>query len=329
MNKRLLIRILSCGVLIVFMFLLPFVFRGPYAIHILILVAINIILASSLRLINLTGQMSLAHGGMMTIGAYTSTLLVMKLGLSSWVALLLAGFLASVIACLVGFPFVRVKGMYFAMVTIFLAQMMTLTVQQWRSLTGGSSGIYNIPRPDPIVIPGVLNITFTSRVDFYYLVLVIMLVSLIILYAIEHSRIGLTFRGIQQSDSLAESVGINTAGLKVLAFSIGCFFPGFIGGFYSQYIQSLSPDAFGFLFAIYILIYMVVGGSGRFAGPILGALILTLLPEVMRPLKELQPFFFAGVLMLVIFLMPEGIVGLPARLKVLNSRLFKKRYKHA
>jgi branched-chain amino acid transport system permease protein len=273
--------------------------------------------------------MSLAHGGMMTIGAYTSTLLVMKLGLSSWLALLLAGFLASVIACLVGFPFIRLKGMYFAMVTIFLAQMMTLTVQQWRSLTGGSSGIFNIPRPDPIVIPGVLNITFASRVDFYYLVLVIMLVSLIILYAIEHSRIGLTFRGIQQSDSLAESVGINTAGLKVLAFSIGCFFPGFIGGFYSQYIQSLSPDAFGFLFAIYILIYMVVGGSGRFAGPIIGALILTLLPEVMRPLKELQPFFFAGVLMLVIFLMPEGIVGLPARLKVVANRLFKEREERA
>jgi branched-chain amino acid transport system permease protein len=311
------------------MFLIPLVFRGPYAVHILILIAINIILASSLRLINLTGQMSLAHGGMMTLGAYTSTLLVMKLGLSSWVALLLAGLLASIIACLVGFPFVRLKGMYFAMVTIFLAQMVTLVVQQWRGLTSGASGIYNIPRPDPIVIPGVLNITFSSRVDFYYLVLVIMLVSLLILYAIEHSRIGLTFRGIKQSDSLAESVGINTAGLKVLAFSIGCFFPGFIGGFYSQYIQSLSPDAFGFLFAIYILIYMVVGGSGRFAGPILGALILTLLPEVMRPLKDLQPFFFAGVLMLIIFLMPEGVVGLPRRLKVVAGRLFKGREERA
>lgn len=329
MNKRILIWISGYGVLIVFMFFLPFFFPGPYVIHVLIFTVMNIILASSLRLINLSGQLSLAHGGMMTIGAYTSTLLVVKLGLSSWVALLLAGFSAAVIACLVGFPFVRLKGIYFAIVTIFLTAMVTLTAQQWRSLTGGSSGIYNIPRPDPIVIPGILNITFTSSVNCYYLVLVIMLVSLIILYAIEHSRIGLTFLGIQQSDSLAESVGMNTAGFKVLAFSIGCFFAGLIGGFYSQYIMSINPDTFGFLFTIYILIYMVVGGAGRFIGPILGAFILTLLPEVTRPLKEFQPFFFAGVLMLVIFFMPEGIVGLPGRLKVVAGRLFREREEHA
>jgi len=329
MNKKLLIQILSCGVLTVLIFFLPLFFPGLYVTHVLILIVINIILASSLRLINLSGQMSLAHGGMMTIGAYTSTLLVMKLGISSWAAILLAGFSAAIIACLVGFPFVRLKGIYFSMVTIFLAQMVTLTVQQWRSMTGGSSGIYNIPRPDPIVIPGILNITFTSSVNCYYLVLVILLVSLIMLYAIEHSRIGLTFRGIQQSDSLAESVGMNTTGFKVLAFSIGCFFPGLTGGFYSQYIMAINPDTFGFLFAIYILIYMIVGGSGKFIGPILGAFILTMLPEVMRPLKQFQPFFFAGVLMLVIFLMPEGIVGLPRRLKVVAGRLFKEREERA
>jgi branched-chain amino acid transport system permease protein len=329
MNKRILIWIVSYGILTVFLFLIPLFVTGPYVTHILILTVMNIILASSLRLINLSGQLSLAHGGMITIGAYTSTLLVMKLGLSSWVALLLAGFSAAVIACLVGFPFTRLKGMYFAIVTIFLTAMVTLLAQQWRSLTGGSYGIYNIPRPDPIVIPGILNITFTSSVNCYYLVLVIMLVSLVILYAIEHSRIGLTFCGIQQSDSLAESVGMNTVGFKVLAFSIGCFFAGITGGFYSQYIMAISPDTFGFLFTIYILIYMVVGGQKNFIGPVLGAFILTILPEVMRPLKQFQPFFFAAVLMLVIFLMPEGLVGLPGRLKVAAGRLFKEREERA
>lgn len=328
-DKKTLISILSYGVLIALMFFLPFFISGPYVTHILIMIAINITLASSLRLINLSGQMSLAHGGMMTIGAYTSTLLVTKLGFSSWLALLLAGLFASVIACLVGFPFVRIKGVYFALCSIFLSEIIILIVEQWRSLTKGSSGIYNIPRPDPIVIPGILKINFTSGVNFYYLMLVIMLVSLIILYAIEHSRIGLTFRGIQQSASLAESVGIHTAGYKVLAFSIGCFFPGIAGGFYSQYMSAITPTAFGFLFAIYILIYMIFGGAGRFIGPIIGALILTVLPQVMRPLKEFQPFFFAAVLMLIIFFMPEGIIGLPKRSKKVVSMLFGKRTKRA
>jgi branched-chain amino acid transport system permease protein len=329
MNRKILAWILSYGVLAVLMFSLPAFFRGPYDVHILILTVMNIILASSLRLINLSGQLSLAHGGMMTIGAYTSALLVMRTGLSSWAALLLAGLFAAAIACLVGFPFVKLRGIYFAMVTIFLASMVTLVAQQWRSLTNGVNGLYNIPRPDPIVIPGILNVTFSSKVDYYYLVLVIMLVSLIILYAIERSRIGLTFRGIQQSDSLAESVGINTTGYKVLAFSLGCFFFGLTGGFYSQYIMAITPETFSFLFAIYILIYMIVGGQGRFIGPVIGAFVLTILPEVLRPLKQFQPFFFAGILMLVIFLMPEGIVGLPERLGKVSGKIFLKKQEHA
>jgi branched-chain amino acid transport system permease protein len=319
----------SYGILFVFLFLLPFFITGPYHIHILILTIMNIMLASSLRLINMSGQLSLAHGGMMTIGAYVSTLLVMKLGLSSWVALPLAGFSAAIIAYLAGFPFVRLKGIYFSIVTIFFSEMVVLTAQQWRSLTNGSTGIFNIPRPDPIVIPGILNLIFSSKVDFYYLVLVLMLISLLILYAVENSRIGLTLRGIQQADSLSESVGINTIGFKVLAFSIGSFFAGLTGGFYSHYILAIAPDSFGFLYTINILVYMTVGGDKKFIGPILGAFILTILPEVMRPLKAFMPFFYATVLIVVIFFMPEGMAGLPERLKRVVRKVLEKKTKHA
>lgn len=329
MNKRIMISLSSYGILTIFLFILPSILSGPYHIHILILTMMNIILASSLRLINLSGQLSLAHGGMMTVGAYTSTLLVMKLGLSSWGALVLAGFSAGVIAYLIGFPFVRLRGIYFSIVTIFFSEMVVLTAEQWQSLTGGSSGIFNIPRPNPIVIPGVLKIDFSSKVDFYYLALVLMIISLLILYAVENSRIGLTLRGIQQADSLAESVGIDTAGFKVLAFSIGCFFAGLTGGFYSQYISAINPDAFSFLFTIYILVYMTVGGADRFVGPILGASILTILREVSRPLKQFEPFFFAATLMVVIFFIPEGMVGLPERIRRAVGKLFEMRTKDA
>ena len=329
MNKGKAISLLSYLVIIGIMFLLPAFFKGPYVTHVLILTVINILLSTSLRLINLTGLMSLAHGGMMTLGAYTTTLLVIKLGLSSWLALLMGGLMSSLAAFLVGIPFSRLKGIYFAMVTIFLSEMVALSAEQWRSLTGGSSGLYNIPRPDPIIIPGILKLTFSSKVSFYYLICAILLISLLILYAIEHSRIGMTLNGIQQSDSLAESVGINCTGYKVLAFSIGCFFPGIAGGFYAQYISTINPTTFGFLFTIYVIIYLVVGGMKSFTGPIIGAFIFTILPEILRPLKEFQPYFFAGSLMLIIFFMPEGLVGLPKRIMAFYDRVIEKRDGHA
>ncbi len=256
----------------------------------------------------------------MTIGAYASTLLVIRLGFSSWLAIPTAGLLSAFVAVLAGFPFARLKGIYFSIVTIFFSEMVVLTAEHWQTLTGGSTGIFNIPRPNVVTIPGLLNLTFSSKTHFYYAMLVLMVASLLLLYAIERSRIGLILRAVQQTDSLAESVGINTAGFKVLAFAVGCFFVGITGGFYSHYISAISPDSFGFLFTIYILVYMIVGGEKRFAGPILGAFVLTILPEVLRPLKALVPFFFAAVLILVIFFAPDGMVGMVERIRNIVSK---------
>lgn len=302
-------------ILLICLIILPLVLPGPFYIHTFILTMMQIVLASSLRLINLSGQLSLAHGGMATIGAYTSTLLVMKLGFSSWVALLFAGLFAAAVAALAGVPFVRLKGIYFSIVTIFFSEMVVLTAQQWDSLTGGSGGIYNIPRPDKVPF-----FDFSTKIDFYYLALFLMILSLVILYAVERSRVGLTLRGVKQADSLAESVGINTSGYKILAFSVGCFFAGVMGGFHSQYISAISPDVFSFLFTIYILVYMTVGGQETFIGPIVGAFVLTILPEVARPLKEYVPFIYAAVLIAVIFFMPEGLAGIPARIRKVVRR---------
>jgi branched-chain amino acid transport system permease protein len=303
------------GIITVCLCALPLLLSGPYYIHVLILTMLNIVLASSLRLINLSGQMSLAHGGMMTIGAYASALIVMKAGFSFWVAMPISGLCNALIAYVVGYPFVRLKGIYFSIVTIFFSEVVVLTAQQWQSLTGGSAGIFGIPRPNPVSVFGIFRVDFSSKVEFYYLALALMLISLLILYAVEKSRIGMVLRGVQQADSLAESVGIDTTGFKVLAFTVGSFFPGVLGAFYSHYISAVNPDTFAFLFTIYILIYMTVGGEKRFFGPILGAAVLTILPEVSRPLKAFEPFVFAAVLIAVIFFVPEGMVGIPQMLR--------------
>ena len=156
-----------------------------------------------------------------------------------------------------------------------------------------------------------------------------MIISLLLLYAIEHSRTGFIFRGIEQTDSLTESVGIFTLGYKLLSFSIGCFFAGLTGGFYSQYVSTIHPNTFGFIFTIYTLVYMVVGGSKSFYGPIIGSLALGLIPEILRPLKTYQPFFFAGVLLFVIFFMPEGLVSLPKWIKLKSINTLQNKTKHA
>ncbi len=303
------------GFLLVALFMIPVFLRSAYAMHILVTISMNIILASSLRLILTSGQLSLAHGGMVCVGAYTSALLVMNLGLSSWVALLLAGLSASALAFMIGFPFVRLKGIYFAIGTIFLGQMAIMTGEQWEKLTGGSIGIFNIPRPDPISIPLLSAVTFDSKVDFYYLALVLTLLTLLLLRGMEQSALGQTWASIRQSESLAESVGMNVARFKVLAFGIGCFFAGLVGGLYSQYMSVISPRTFDLSYSVYAMVYMVAGGMNSFYGPVLGAFILTLLPELCRPIKEFEPFVFAGLLMLIVFFLPEGLVSLPRRLR--------------
>jgi len=305
---------LSLSVGIVILILLPLFIKNPYTLYILIWVGISIALASSLRVINLSGLLSLGHGGIMLIGAYISTLLVMRLGISSWISLVLAGFASGGFACLIGFPFVRLKGIYFSMVTLFMTEMIILISEQWKSLTGGSAGIINIPHPDPIIIPRLININFTSKVDLYYLMLVLTLATLLIIYLIEHSRIGLTWRTIRQDDSLAESIGINTTAFKVLGFSLGCFLAGIFGAFYSQFFNVIHPQDFGFFFSIYILVYMIVGGRRHFVGPVLGVLILVLIPELIGGLGGYRPFIFVAILMIVLYTLPDGLVSLPSRI---------------
>ena len=148
-----------------------------------------------------------------------------------------SGLMAAVVCVILGFPFSRLKGIYFTMITIFFVQVIILTVQQWRSVTGGASGLQGVPRPDSF-----LGLQFHSKTSFYFLFLALMVVSLLILWAIEHSRVGLTFQGIQQADSLAEERGHQHHGYKVLAFAIGGFFAGLMGGALRAVRLGCRPD---------------------------------------------------------------------------------------
>jgi branched-chain amino acid transport system permease protein len=316
---------LSLSLLLIFLFGVPLFIKSEYHLHVLILCAINIILASSLRAISTVGQLSLGHAGFMSIGAYTSGILVMKLGSSAYVAILLGGVAAMVLAAVIAYPITRVRTVYFAMLTLFLGEVIRLVITEGREITGGTSGLLNIRPLEPISILG-LHINFATRLPNYYFVLIFMLMVLLFLYRVDRSYIGITFKAIAQDESLSASTGINVARYKAIIFCIGCLIAGLAGGFYAHYMSVLTPDSFGLFTSIYILIYVVVGGTKRFAGAIVGAFILTLIPEMFRTLKEYQPFLFAAVLFLVVFLLPRGIVDLPEKIKIMIRKTQRRRY---
>jgi branched-chain amino acid transport system permease protein len=182
-----------------------------------------------------------------------------------------------------------------------------LLAQIWVSLTRGNAGLSGVPKPS------LLGMTLATRTSQYYLALALMLIVLAILYKLEHSRLGLVWKSIGMADHLAQSLGVNIAHYKLLAFTLGCFFAGIAGAFYAHFIRFLFPPEFGFLLATNILIYNYVGGRGHFAGPILGAVFLSLLSEPFRG-SPYETIFYSIVMLLAILFLPGGLVTLPGKL---------------
>lgn len=302
-------------VLVVAVFALPPFIRSDYYLHVLVLCAINIILASSLRAIATTGQTSLGHAGFMAIGAYTSAILAMRFGFPIFASMLLGGVLAMLLAAVVAYPITRVRTVYFAMLTMFLGIVITLAISEWRSVTGGTTGIINIPTLGSLSVFG-QTIDFNNKLPNLYFALIFMFIALLFLYGIDRSYIGTLFKAISQDHALASSVGINVAWYKALIFCIGSFIAGLAGGFYAHYVSVLVPNSFNIFISIYLLIYIIVGGTNRFGGAIIGAFVLTFVPEISRVLQEYQPFVFVAVLYLVVFLIPGGLADLPRLLKL-------------
>ena len=315
MNRKRLASTIGIVAPICLLFLLPLFIKSNYWLHVLIITGVNVLLAVSLRALARTGQISMGTAGFMLLGAYSSALLAKNLGLSFWITLPMGGLLAAAVAMAAGYPFLRAKGIYFAILTVMLAEVCRLTAWYWQNMTGGSAGLQYIPSPDPINVLGLTTLNFDTKAAFYYLMLVIVIISLFILYRIERSWFGLMWSSISEADNLARAVGINIMGHKILIFGISSFFMGIAGALYAHYMGALSPygipgSVFGFTASIYVLLYVVVGGESRFAGPIIGAFLLTIVPEFARSLREYMPLLFGGLLILVVLLMPEGIVGL-------------------
>lgn len=302
------------GALLAIALTVPLFVKNLYVLHILIVAGIWVILTVSLHLLFTTGVLSLGHAAFMGIGAYCSAILTMRLGVPFWVALPLAGVIAAAIAAFAGSIFLRVKGLLFAVITFAFGETVRLIFSNWPGL-GGDAGLTRIPAPEPISLPMDITVTFVGKTPYYYLMLIIVALSVLVLYRIEKSRLGMVFTYIAENDSLAESAGINVQGYRLLAFGIACFFAGIGGSLYGHYHSYLSPDEFGVWTSALVFLLCVIGGPSSIMGPVVGAVFLTIIPEFLRGAKAYAPLVYAIVILLVVFVLPEGLISLPKRVR--------------
>jgi branched-chain amino acid transport system permease protein len=302
----------SYAVLVALLSVFPLFVPSPYWIHILIMTFIYTVAASSLRTITISGQQPLAHAAFMGIGAYVSAVLGKELGWSPWLTMPIGALMSMVVGVFIGYPFARLRAIYYAMVSLFFGIGVIQVFFVFQRWTQGMSGLVGIPP----LFGGA-----GSKLPDYYFFLLFAVVCLLVLYRFEFSRIGTTLRAIEQSHSVASSVGINEARYRVLALAVGCFFAGIAGAAYAHYNEVLSYTSFTLLATLWLFMYALIGGIESFAGPVVGTLILFLLPEMSRGLKTYSPFISAVILLLVAYLMPQGIAGLPATIR---SRWFTK-----
>ncbi len=318
MNREGMFKILGSIGAILFAIAVPLLLASTYWTSVFTSIAINSLMVVSLRIILTVGEFSLGHVGFMCLGAYTSALLTMKAGLPFGVTLPAAGLFAGLVAFGLGYPFMRVKGIYFAILTLVTSESIRLLAFNWRGLTGGLDGLIGFPGAGVLSIPGLVQLDFNRFTEYYYLTLAVTLVSLFILYRLEKSRLGFTWLAIRDADKMAGAVGVNVLRYKVIAFSIASFFAGIGGALFAHFERALGPHptaTFGVMTTIYLLIYMVVGGKSRFSGPILGAVVLSLVYEFARPVEEYQPMIIGAIGILVVMTIPEGLIGIPERFK--------------
>lgn len=288
---------------------LPAIVRDPYYQDLLIVVSVFAIWGVSLRLLLRTGLFSLGHAAFIGIGAYTSALLAVRLGVPFWGSFIAGGLMAAILAGIVGSFFLRTKGIYFAVLTWVFVVFVQIVESMWDALTRGGVG-FSVPKPSPIAIPGLITITFNSKVSLFYLASAFFLITMLFFHRIDRARFGRESISLAQAEGLAESIGIPTFRHKLLTFAIGCFFAGIAGAFYVHYYLTIIPDFFSAWKSVDIFVAVIVGGMGSLFGPLVGSFVVVALPELVRITPELRPILYGVIVLLVIFFLPGGLTDI-------------------
>ncbi len=283
---------------------IAFSVKNTYFLLILNLIALNTMVVIGLNLlIGFAGQISLGHAAFFGIGAYSSAILTTMYNLNPWIAMIFAIIITGIIAYLIGIPTLKLKGHYLVMATLGLNIIFSIIIIQWEDFTGGPDGVSGIPY---------LNIgsfNFDSDAKILCLSWFLALIFFIIAYNLVHSRVGRALRAIHNSEVAANCLGIDVSKYKVKIFVLSAIFASVAGSIYAHYVTFISPETFGIMYSIKVIIMSIFGGMSTIWGALIGSGILTVISEVLNVVKDFSTIVLGAILVFVLMFLPEGIVG--------------------
>jgi branched-chain amino acid transport system permease protein len=301
---------LALPFLAVLLLALPLYVHSPYVLRLANVAAIWSIVVLGLHFVlGMTGQISIGHAAFFGIGAYTSALLTVDCGFSFWLALPLSVLVAALFGLLLGFPAIKIRTHYLALVTIGFQEIFRLVMMNWTSLTHGATGVSRI-KP-----PSIFGLSLSNDARYYYLVLPLLILALWSASRISNGSVGRAMRAVKEREVAAQSLGINLRSMKVLAFSLGAAYAGLGGSLYAHLVTYINPDSFTLGESINALIMVLIGGLGSVTGAVIGSVVITLLPEALRFIKGYHMLIFSVSLVALMIFMPRGMVGIWYRLE--------------
>ena len=311
-------RLIGIGTFLVAIFLLVPVFisvTGRWDFYYtLTSVALLSVAAAGVWLTFYIGRINIGQGAYALMGGYVSAVLMTKYGVSFWLTLPLAGLFCAIVSVVIGLPILRLRGVYFAMVTLVLTEVARLTALAL-PITNGAKGITSIPLPGELSFFGVTFIPdFTAlsnpKLAFYLMAAVLMVLTYLVLWRIVNSRLGHLCRSLQQNEELSASIGVNTAMLRVLAYAISSFFGGLAGAIFVAISQSIYPSSFVVQDSVNFMLYCFLGGLGYVFGPMLGTLLLYFGWDLLSIAKQYQLLIYSGALIALMLVLPNGVLSL-------------------
>ena len=295
------------GAILLAIAVLPLLVRNAFLTHLAIMVCINAIIVSGLSLLARSGQISLCQGAFVGIGAYMSVLMTLGLNLPFILGVAVAVLSAGLVAWLLGAIMLRLTGVYFVLLTFAFGQLVYLVFLEWDSVTGGANGIPGIPPA------GIFGFAFDGKPSFYCLALVLTLGVFLLLRAIYRSPAGHAIDSVGENAKLAEASGISVRGTQLFALTLSGAIAGLGGSLIAHYTNYISPESFNMNESVTLIIIMVVGGRKSLLGPLIGAMVMTPLPELFRGAVESQNIYYGVALILMLRFLPLGLASLPSR----------------
>jgi len=288
-------------------------FTGRYAHDVASSVLVYICLGLGLNIVvGLAGLLDLGYIAFYGVGAYTYAILNVQYAMPFWICLPIAGVMAAIAGCIIGYPTLRMRGDYLAIVTLGFGEIVRLILNNWMELTNGPNGILGIKRPYIWWIDWSNSFSLETLMlkklwMMYYVILGIAVITIICVYRLNYSRIGRAWEAIREDETAAELMGVNTFLLKLLAYASGAVFAGFAGAFFAARMKFVGPESFTFLESAMVLAMVVLGGMGSIPGVILGVLALVALPELFREFELYRMFIFGGSMTLMMLVRPKGL----------------------